>query len=153
VTTLEAAAPHKVSPTDPHRLIAVAGLAILLSELVFLGGAWFQGFFITDRAGHGIANDFVNVWAAGRLALDGHPAAAYDWAIHRQMQEAAVGHAFDGEYRWHYPPPFLFAAALVAMLPFVPAGLAWLAATGAAYVAAIRTTDLPAPGADWLAII
>ena len=138
MTTLEAAAPHNISPTDPRRLIAVAGVAILLSELVFLGGAWFQGFFITDRAGHGIANDFVNVWAAGRLVLDGHPAAAYDWDIHRHVQEAAVGYAFDGEYRWHYPPPFLFAAALAAMLPFVPAGLAWLAATGAAYAAAIR---------------
>src|SRR5262249_10839556 len=53
-------------------------------------------------------------------------------------QEAAVGHAFEGAYRWHYPPPFLFAAALGALLPFVPAGLAWLVATGAAYAAAIR---------------
>jgi len=138
VTTLEAAVPPNISPTDPRRMIAVAGLAILLSELVFLSAAWFQGFFITDRAGHGIANDFVNVWAAGRLALDGHAAAAYDWTVHRQVQEAAVGYAFDGEYRWHYPPPFLFAAALADMLPFGPAGLAWLAATGAAYAAAIR---------------
>jgi hypothetical protein len=158
VTTLEAAAPHKIAPTDPRRLIAVVGLAVLLSELVFLGGAFFQGFLITDRAGHGIANDFVNVWAAGRLVLDGHPAAAYDWAAHRHMQEVAVGYAFDGQYRWHYPPPFLFAAALAAMLPFVPAGLAWLAATGAAYAAAIRgifgeragwLLALGFPGAIW----
>ena len=148
MTTLEAAAPHKISPTDPRRLIAVAGLAILLSELVFLAGAYVQGFFITDAAGHGIANDFVNVWAAGRLVLDGHPAAAYDSTVHRQVQEAAVGYAFDGEYRWHYPPPFLFAAALAAMLPFVPAGLAWLVATGAAYVAAIR--GIVGERAGWL---
>jgi glycosyl transferase family 87 len=138
VTTFDTAAPHTVPPTDPYRLIAVLGLAVLLSELVFLTGAFFQGFFIADPSGHGIANDFVNVWAAGRLALDGHPAAAYDWTVHRQVQEAAVGHAFEGAYRWHYPPPFLFAAALVATLPYVPAGLAWLAATGAAYAAAIR---------------
>src|SRR5207248_6528515 len=57
---------------------------------------------------------------------------------HRQMQEAAVGYAFEGAYRWHYPPPFLFAAALAALLPFVPAGIAWLAATGALYAAAVR---------------
>ena len=137
VTTLDAAAPP-LAPTDPRRLIAVVGLAILLSELVFLGGAFFQGFFIADKSGHGIANDFVNVWAAGRLVLDGHAAQAYDWTIHRHVQEAAVGHGFSGAYRWHYPPPFLFAAALAAMLPFVPAGIAWLAATGAAYAAAIR---------------
>jgi arabinofuranan 3-O-arabinosyltransferase len=137
VTTLDAAAPS-LAPTDPRRLIAVIGLAVLLSELVFLGGAYFQGFFIADKAGHGIANDFVNVWAAGRLVLDGHAAQAYDWSIHRQVQEAAVGHAFHGAYRWHYPPPFLFAAAVVAMLPFVAAGLAWLVVTGAAYAAVIR---------------
>jgi hypothetical protein len=138
VTTLEAATPHHIPSTDPRRLIAVASLAILLSELVFLAGAYMQGFFITDAAGHGIANDFVALWAGGRLVLDGHPAAVYDWTTYRHAQEAAVGYAFDGEYRWHYPPPFLFAAALSALLPFVPAGLAWLAATGAAYAAAIR---------------
>jgi len=138
VTTFDTAAPHALAPTDPRRLIAVVGLALLLSELVFLGGADFQGFFIADRGGHGIANDFVNVWAAGRLVLDGHAAAAYDWSIHRQVQEAAIGHAFEGAYRWHYPPPFLFAAALAATLPYVPAGIAWLVATGAAYAAAIR---------------
>jgi hypothetical protein len=136
VTTLDATVP--LAPTDPRRLIAVAGLAVLLAELVFLGGAFFQGFFIADKSGHGIANDFVNVWAAGRLVLDGHAAQAYDWAIHRQVQEAAVGHAFEGAYRWHYPPPFLFAAALAAVLPYIPAGLAWLGVTGALYAAAIR---------------
>jgi hypothetical protein len=158
VTAFDTAAPHTLPPTDPRRLIAVAGLAVLLSELVFLGGAYFQGFFIADRAGHGIANDFVNVWAAGRLVLNGHAAQAYDWTIHRQVQEAAIGHAFDGAYRWHYPPPFLFAAAAVATLPYIPAGIAWLIATGAAYAAAIRgivgervgwLIALGFPGAIW----
>ena len=151
-------APHALPPTDPRRLIAVVGLTVLLSELVFLGGAYVQGFFIADRAGHGIANDFVNVWAAGRLVLDGHAAQAYDWSIHRQVQEAAVGHAFDDAYRWHYPPPFLFVAAAVATLPYIPAGIAWLIATGAAYAAVIRgivgervgwLVALGFPGALW----
>lgn len=137
MTTLDAAAPS-LAPTDPRRLIAVLGIAVLLAELVFLAGAFLQGFFIADRAGHGIANDFVNVWAAGRLVLGGHAAQAYDWTIHREMQEAAVGHAFAGAYRWHYPPPFLFLAALAAILPFIAAGLAWLSVTGALYAAAIR---------------
>lgn len=147
VTALDTTAPP-LAPTDPRRLIAVVGIAILLAELVFLAGAYFQGFFIADKSGHGIANDFVNVWAAGRLVLDGHAAQTYDWTIHRQMQEAAVGHAFSGAYRWHYPPPFLFAAALAAMLPYVPAGLAWLTATGALYAAAIR--GIVGDRAGWL---
>jgi hypothetical protein len=90
VTAFDTVTPHALPPTDPRRLIAVARLTVLLSELVFLGGAYLQGFFIADRAGHGIANDFVNVWAAGRLVLDGHAAQVYDWSIHRQVQETAI---------------------------------------------------------------
>jgi arabinofuranan 3-O-arabinosyltransferase len=155
--TADSPAPPIASP-DPRRLIAVIGLAVLLSEIVFLGGAYLQGFFIVDRAGHGIANDFVNTWAAGRLVLAGHATAVYDPTTLRAMQEAAIGYPFAGAYRWHFPPPFLFAAALAATLPYVPAGLAWLAATGAAYAATIRTIvgdragwlfALGFPGAIW----
>lgn len=49
----------------------------------------------------------------------------------------ALGHDFDGYYGWHYPPPALFFAAALAALPYLAAALVWLAATLAAYVAAI----------------
>jgi len=45
------------------------------------------------------------------------------------VRSTAIGHAFDGYYGWHYPPPFLFAASLLALLALVPATLVWLAAT------------------------
>ncbi len=139
MTSFDAAPTSSGLPhADPYRLVAVVGFAVLISQAIFLAGSFFQGFFITDGLGRGIANDFVNVWAAGRLVLEGHPAAAYDASVHRQMQEAAVGYAFEGGYRWHYPPPFLFAAGIAALLPLVPAGIAWLAATGALYAAAVR---------------
>src|SRR5207244_8649301 len=70
---------------DPYRLVAVVGFAVLISEAIFLAGSFFQGFFITDGLGRGIANDFVNVWAAGRLVLEGHPATAYDVPARRRM--------------------------------------------------------------------
>jgi hypothetical protein len=85
-----------------------------------------------------IANDFVNVWAAGRLVLDGHAAAAYDWTLHREVEVAAVGHEFEGYYSWHYPPTVLFVAAALASLPYLVAALIWLAVTLPAYVAAGR---------------
>ena len=80
MTASDTAAPDALPPTHPRRLIAVAGLTVLLSELVFLGGAYVQGFSIADRAGLGIANDFVNVWAAGRLVL------AADRATHPRLR-------------------------------------------------------------------
>ena len=38
--------------------------------------------------------DFVNVWTAGRLVLEGHPLSVYDWTIHKAAQYAALGYNF-----------------------------------------------------------
>jgi hypothetical protein len=120
------------------RIITVAGLTLALAFAVVLAGAWFGGHWLFDAQGRPIANDFVNVWAAGRLTGDGHPAMAYDWTIHKSMEVRAVGHAFANYYGWHYPPTFLFVAAALALLPFTAAALVWLAVTLPLYAASIR---------------
>jgi len=80
----------------------------------------------------------VNVWAAGRQVLEGHAAAAYDHTIHKAVEDLAVGHTFDGEYPWNYPPPFLFVAMGVALLPLVAGNLVWLALTFPLYAMTVR---------------
>ena len=121
----------------PRRLVALVGLALTLGYVIVLGGAYLDGHFLTDRQGRPIANDFVNVYAAGRLTLEGMPAAAYDWPVHKQAEVRAIGHDFPDYYGWHYPPPFLFIAAALAALPYLLAAIGWLAASFAAYAAAI----------------
>jgi arabinofuranan 3-O-arabinosyltransferase len=120
-----------------HRL-ELTGFALALAYGLFLAGCVVQGHWLIDGAGAIIAYDFVNVWAAGKLVLDGRAAAAYDWTLHRDIEVAAVGHDFDGYYGWHYPPTFLFAAAALAALPYLAAVLVWLAVTLPAYLAAVR---------------
>jgi len=120
------------------RLIAVIGVTLALGYAIVLAGAYAGGTWLTDAQGHPIANDFVNVWAAGRLALDGHAAAAYDWTLHKAAEVQAVGHAFDNYYGWHYPPTFLFAAAALALMPYAAAPLVWLGVTLPVYAAAVR---------------
>jgi arabinofuranan 3-O-arabinosyltransferase len=110
---------------------------LALGYLIVLGGSYLQGHFLTDPQGRPIANDFVNVWAAGRLALDGSAPVAYDWTLHRAAEVRAVGYDFDGYYGWHYPPPAFFFAAALATLPYLVAAVVWLLTTLAAYVAAI----------------
>jgi arabinofuranan 3-O-arabinosyltransferase len=110
---------------------------LALGYLIVLGGSYLQGHFLTDPRGRPIANDFVNVWAAGRFALDGRAPAAYDWTAHRDAEVRAVGYDFDGYYGWHYPPPAFFFAAALATLPYLVAAIIWLLTTLAAYVAAI----------------
>jgi arabinofuranan 3-O-arabinosyltransferase len=119
------------------RLIRLIGLTLALSYLIVLGGAYLKGEFPIDPQGRVIANDFVNVIAAGRLTLDGHPAAAYDWPIHKQAEVRVIGHDFEDYYGWHYPPTFLFVAAALATLPYLTAAIGWLAATLFAYAAAL----------------
>ena len=79
---------------SPRRLIFVVGAALALGYLIVLTGAYLGGHFLLDAQGRPIANDFVNVYAAGRLALGGEPAAAYDWTLHKAAEVRAVGHDF-----------------------------------------------------------
>ncbi|HEX4042620.1 MAG TPA: glycosyltransferase family 87 protein [Xanthobacteraceae bacterium] len=129
--------PQDVTPVSATRIIRLAGLTLFLCSLLVLGGTFLNGDFLIDPQGQPIANDFVNVVAAGRLALDGTPAAAYDWPAHKQAEVRAIGHDFAGYYGWHYPPTFLFVAAALAMLPFLAAAVVSLLATLGLYVAAL----------------
>jgi hypothetical protein len=129
------AAPPRLSP---ERLIAVVGLTLALGYGVVLIGAMITGDWLIDAQGRPLASDFVNVYAAGRLAGDGHAPLAYDWAAHKAMEVRALGHGFDNYYGWHYPPPFLFVAAGLALLPFLAAAVIWLALTLPLYAATVR---------------
>jgi hypothetical protein len=120
-----------------RRKIALIGLVLAVGYLIVLGGTYLTGDFLVDGQGRPIANDFVNVWAAGRLTRDGNPAAAYDWPAHKAAEVRAVGHDFSDYYGWHYPPTFLFVAATLALLPYLVAVGVWLLATLAAYVGTI----------------
>ena len=126
------------APMPITRLLAVVGLSLALGYLIVLGSAIFTGHWLFDAEGRPIASDFVNVYAAGRLTADGHPALAYDWVIHKSMEIRAVGHGFENYYGWHYPPTFLFVAAALTIVSFVPAALLWIAVTAAPYLIAVR---------------
>src|SRR3984957_11640093 len=112
--------------------------ALLVANAVYLAASFVQGSWLIAPNGSGMESDFVNVWAAGKLALAGHAAAAYDWPTHKLMEETAVGHAFDGYFGWHYPPTFLFVAAVLSLLPYAGAYALWAFATFPGYLIAIR---------------
>jgi len=112
--------------------------ALVVAHAVYLAAAYLFGQWVVAPDGGGVPSDFVNVWAAGRLALGGHAAMAYDWPAHKLVEETAIGHQFAGYFGWHYPPTFLFVAAGLALLPYATAYLVWVFATFPAYLAAVR---------------
>jgi arabinofuranan 3-O-arabinosyltransferase len=113
-------------------------IALLIGQAMYLAASLVQGQWLADPSGQPIATDFVNVWAAGRQALAGAPAAVYDVALHKAAEVIAVGHDFAGEYPWLYPPSFLFVAVSLALLPYGMAAAAWLALTFSAYLVVVR---------------
>lgn len=82
-----------------------------------------------DALGRPLGTDFSNVWTAGKMALDGRAAHAWTWSEHFAVQRAVHHKADVDVFGWHYPPPFLLIAALLATIPYVPALIVWQLAT------------------------
>ena len=111
--------------------LVVANVAYLATQII--GKNW-----ILDSSGRPIHTDFTSVYAAGRLVLEGHAAAAYDWNLHYAAENAIVAHSQAAYLGWHYPPPFLMIAGLLATLPYTIAFLVWIGATLPLYLTTIR---------------
>ena len=129
-----------ISPQPSPIPAALVNLCFVLAVInaSFFPTAFFAHWWIFDEKGLGIPTDFVNVWSAGRLVLDGHPALAYDWAIQKQVQIAVLGQSYPGNFAWHYPPPFLFVASLLAQFPYAIAYIGWASVSLVPYLAVMR---------------
>lgn len=123
--------------TIPAALVNVCFVLFVINAS-FFPTAFFAHWWIFDEKGLGIPTDFVNVWSAGKLVLDGHPAWAYDWEIQKQVQVAVLGRSYEGNFAWHYPPPFLFVASLLAHFPYAAAFIGWAAISLVPYLAIMR---------------
>lgn len=132
------------APTSPgeHSAIPAALLnvcfVLFVVNVSYFPAAYFAQWWIYDANGLGIPTDFVNVWSAGKLVLEGHPAQAYDWDIQKQVQVAVLGQSYEGNFAWHYPPPFLFVASLLAHFPYAAAFMGWAAISLVPYLAVMR---------------
>jgi hypothetical protein len=121
----------------PPWLVRVC-LVLAVANLTLCANAYFSQWWVYDKDGLGIPTDFINVWAAGRLVVDGLPAQAYDWDVQKQIEVATLGQDFVGYFAWHYPPPFLFVASLLARLPYQLAFIGWVAVSFVPFLVAMR---------------
>src|ERR1700683_1935999 len=118
---LYASSPGHVADAKLSRPLELVAFALVVAHAVYLAACYLQGIWILAPDGTGVQSDFVNVWAAGRMVLEGHPASAYDWPAQKIVEEAADGPPSPRYFGWHYPPPFLFVAAGLALLSFATA--------------------------------
>ncbi len=135
-----------LAPTDRlvtrsrMRVAAVSMIAAMLAGLVYLI-ATAHG--TVDSLGRPIGTDFSNVWTAGWMANHGDAPRAWDWPSHHAVQAWLHGDPHIPFYGWHYPPPFLVVASLLARLPYVAALLVWQGLTFALALMLVRRV-LPA---------
>lgn len=110
------------------------GIASLLSL------AWLFGFGhgTVDPMGRPLGTDFVNVWTAGKMALEGNGIESWHPDKFIAAQHALSGGQPEGTYIWIYPPPFLLAAALLAILPYLIALIVWQLTTLAGFTWMMR---------------
>jgi len=137
------AASNLAATTIPRQSAIPAALlnvcfVLAVINIVYFPIAYLSHWWIYDPQGLGIPTDFVNVWAAGRLAIEGHPAQAWDWDIQRQVELALLRQEFPGYFAWHYPPPFLFVASLLAQFPYTIAFIGWVSASFVPYLVMMR---------------
>ena len=71
----------------PVRLLDPVALAaiVIVVYVAFLIGAAIARQWPIDPNGHPILIDYLSMWAAGRLAVIGDAAAAYDWVAHKAV--------------------------------------------------------------------
>ena len=116
------------------RIAAICGVVSALCIVALLATA--HG--TLDYKGRPLGTDFSNVWTAGKMALDGSAASVWSWPDHFAVQRA-VHHKADVDlFGWHYPPPFLLVAALLATMPYVWALVVWQLATLAPFAWMMR---------------
>lgn len=73
-----------------------------------------------------IGGDFINMWSAAQLLLDGDLASIYDHEALMAFQQTVV-HAFIGLRLWAYPPHSLLLIWPLGFLSYIPALVVWSA--------------------------
>jgi len=123
-----------------RRVVAWSRIIVVVNVLAILIVLALSRDFI-DPAGKPVGTDFLGFWSAGRMALEGHAAEAYDYDREFAREKKALPWKDERNapfFPWPYPPMFLNVVALFALLPYGAALGAWLAATVPIYLASIR---------------
>lgn len=148
----------------PHALtqrVKVYGIALLLAYVVFLCSAAALRLWLVDAEGRADVRDFVSFWSAGRMALEGRAAAAYDWDLQKAAQELALGHSFENYFAWHNPPHYFLYVMPFALPPYLLGWFLWVALTFAFFAAMLRLVVpgflvpalAAAPATLWCAVV
>ena len=109
--------------------VRVTAALVLAATIIGIGILFAGAHGTVDSLGRPLGTDFSNVWTAGHMASEGRAAEAWDWPTQHEVQKAVHHDPDIPFYGWHYPPPFLIIATLLAQFPYTLALLIWQGTT------------------------
>jgi hypothetical protein len=131
---------------DRRRVIGWS-VVLLIAELLAFGflTAWTHGVFTPINPP--VTTDFASFYAAGKLALAGSPALAYDQPAHHAAEMAATAPGIEYQF-FFYPPVYLLLCAPLALLPYLASFVLFETATLVLWLIVARRI-LDARGWTW----
>jgi len=128
------------------------GLALIaaLLALDIANASGRPGFSINGQSLWG--RDFVNLWSAGRLVIEGKTPLIYDVEAYQAWQRAALGSGIDN-HNYSYPPVSLLYAPLFGALPYLAALALWLLLSATLFAMAARPWLARLGMPSWIALV
>ncbi|TPM42502.1 DUF2029 domain-containing protein [Mesorhizobium sp. B2-2-3] len=104
--------------------------ALVVCTGILIGLRYHLALWVLDERGlsvvsHGMPYwDFTNLWAGGRMTLDGHIAFLFDLDTYRATLRQMFSSDLPNQ-EWSYPPSILAFGVPLSLLPIFPAYLVW----------------------------
>ncbi len=132
------------------RLVTALCVGVLAAYVVLLGAQVGRedGWPFDDR-GRPTYTDFIVLWGAGQLTLEGRPADAYDVRAHTAAMSDELGRDVS-PIAFAYPPTFLAVIAPFAKLPYLTSMLVWASITLGIYAWVLARIVGRPEGAIWM---
>ena len=105
--------------------IRMTAMLMLAATIIGLLAIVLTAHGTVDALGRPVGTDFSNVYSAGWMADHGRAPDAWDWPAEHAMQKVIHKDPNTPLYGWHYPPPFLIIATLLAQFPYLTALFIW----------------------------
>lgn len=112
----------------------VVTVSAMLLAVVAIAAGWYaaNSSGLVDPTGHAVGRDFINLWTAARLVLEGDAQSVFDVDRFHAVQESILGRQFP-LHLWSYPPHFLFFVAPLGLVNYLGAFALWSCVTAALY--------------------
>lgn len=125
-----------------------AAAACIILFGILLGATYFRSLWTLDGDGISMLNqklpywDFSNLWAGGRLALEGRVSLLFDVDGYRAALRAIFTPALQDQ-EWSYPPSLLLLGVPLGAMPVFFAYVVWTFGTLCLFYLAIRRFEFP----------